>query len=83
MNSRENYFNWSRIFMIGGGQSVLRVYVCAALFTFHFSFFTAFAQSSERTYDHFFLEAMMQRQKGNNDAAFDLLRHCVELSRGC
>jgi tetratricopeptide (TPR) repeat protein len=66
--------------MIGGGQSVLRVYVCAALFTFHFSFFTAFAQSSERTYDHFFLEAMMQRQKGNNDAAFDLLRHCVELN---
>ena len=59
--------------MIGGGQSVLRVCVCAALFTFHFSFFTAFAQSNERTYDHFFLEAMMQRQKGNNDAAFDLL----------
>ena len=49
-------------------------------FTFHFSFFTAFAQSNERTYDHFFLEAMMQRQKGNNDAAFDLLRHCVELN---
>jgi tetratricopeptide (TPR) repeat protein len=23
---------------------------------------------------------MMQRQKGNNDAAFDLLRHCVELN---
>ena len=66
--------------MIGGGQSVLRVCVCAALFTFHFSFFTAFAQSNERTYDHFFLEAMMQRQKGNNDAAFDLLRHCVELN---
>ena len=66
--------------MIGGGQSVLRVCVCAALFTSHFSFFTAFAQSNERTYDHFFLEAMMQRQKGNNDAAFDLLRHCVELN---
>ena len=66
--------------MIGGGLSVLRVCVCAALFTFHFSFFTAFAQSNERTYDHFFLEAMMQRQKGNNDAAFDLLRHCVELN---
>ena len=35
---------------------------------------------SQRTYDYFFLEAMMQRQKGNNDAAFDLLRHCVELN---
>ena len=37
-------------------------------------------QSNSREYDHFFLEAMVQRQKGNNDAAFDLLRHCVELN---
>ena len=36
--------------------------------------------AQDRTYDHFFLEAMVQRQKGNNDAAFDLLRHCVELN---
>ncbi|MBR1388117.1 MAG: tetratricopeptide repeat protein [Prevotella sp.] len=35
---------------------------------------------NSRTYDHFFLEAMVQRQKGNNDAAFDLLRHCLELN---
>ena len=34
----------------------------------------------QRTYDEFFLEAMMQRQKGNNDAAFDLLRHCLEMN---
>ena len=27
-----------------------------------------------KTYDQFFLEAMIQREKGNNDAAFDLLR---------
>lgn len=33
----------------------------------------------DRAYDHFFLEAMIQRQKGNNDAAFDLLRHCLEI----
>ena len=33
-----------------------------------------------KTYDQFFLEAMVQRQKGNNDAAFDLLRHCQELN---
>lgn len=39
---------------------------------------SCFAQ--ERAYDSFFLEAMLQRQKGNNDAAFDLLRHCVELN---
>ncbi|SHK37114.1 tetratricopeptide repeat protein [Xylanibacter ruminicola] len=34
----------------------------------------------QRTYDEFFLEAMIQRQKGNNDAAFDLLRHCLEIN---
>ena len=32
------------------------------------------------SYDVFFLEAMMQRQKGNNDAAFDLLRHCIKIN---
>ncbi len=31
-------------------------------------------------YDHFFLEAIVQRQKGNHDAAFDLLRHCQQLN---
>ena len=31
-------------------------------------------------YNSFFLEAMVQRQKGNNDAAFDLLRHCIEIN---
>ena len=35
---------------------------------------------SQRIYDQFFMEAMVQRQKGNNDAAFDLLRHCQELN---
>ena len=35
--------------------------------------------STNRKFDHFFMEAMVQRQKGNNDAAFDLLRHCQEL----
>jgi len=37
-------------------------------------------QASEISYDAFFLEAMVQRQKGNNDAAFDLLRHCIKLN---
>jgi tetratricopeptide (TPR) repeat protein len=37
------------------------------------------AQSS-RTYDHLFLEAMVQRQKGNSDAAFDLLTRCLEIN---
>ncbi len=30
-------------------------------------------------YDAFFLEAMVQRHKGNQTAAFDLLRHCLEI----
>ena len=33
-----------------------------------------------RLYDHYFLEAMVQRQKGNSDAAFDLLRHCLDIN---
>lgn len=52
---------------------------CLMLFAFHFSSLPAVAQSS-REFDHFFLEAMIQRQKGNNAAAFDLLRHCQELN---
>lgn len=31
-------------------------------------------------YNSYFMEAMVQRQKGNNDAAFDLLRHCVDIN---
>ena len=40
---------------------------------------TAVAQDAEknRRYDNFFLEAIVQREKGNSDAAFDLLCHCV------
>ena len=34
----------------------------------------------QRKYDYYFLEAMVQRQKGNNDAAFDLLRHCLDIN---
>ena len=30
-------------------------------------------------YDRCFIDAMLQRQKGNNDAAFDLLKHCVHI----
>ena len=32
-----------------------------------------------RRYDALFLDAMCQRQKGNSDAAFDLLRYCVDI----
>jgi len=41
----------------------------------------AVAQDADtrRRYDAFFLDAMCQRQKGNSDAAFDLLRHCIDI----
>ena len=38
------------------------------------------ASIASRTYQEFFLEAMVQRQKGNNAAAFDLLCHCQEIN---
>ena len=37
------------------------------------------AQDEQRRYDNFFLEAICQQEKGNLDAAFDLLTHCVEI----
>ncbi len=43
---------------------------------------TSLAQSvvsPSRRYDAFFLEAICERAKGNNDAAFDLLRRCLEI----
>ena len=51
------------------------------LFTIHYSLFTslAVAQDTSRRYDAMFLEAICQREKGNSDAAFDLLRHCVDI----
>ena len=50
------------------------------LLTLYCSVLTSLAQTNQRTFDQFFMEAMIQRQKGNNDAAFDLLRHCQELN---
>ena len=37
------------------------------------------AQDKGQRYDAFFLEAICQREKGNSDAAFDLLSHCIEI----
>ena len=62
-----------------GSQWLLRLFVCAVI-AFHSSLITAFAQTNDSTFDHFFLEAMVQRQKGHHDAAFDLLRHCRDLN---
>ena len=35
---------------------------------------------SQTSYNSFFLEAVCQREKGNHDAAFDLLKHCVTMN---
>ena len=49
--------------------------------TSNFSPFTSnFSPLTSENYTHFFLEAMVQREKGNHDAAFDLLRHCRDLN---
>lgn len=47
-----------------------------ALVMSHF-LISLFSQSQK--YDAFFLDAICQHEQGNNDAAFDLLRHCVEI----
>lgn len=41
---------------------------------------TTQGDDARRKYDMFFLDAMVQRQKGNNTAAFELLRYCAELN---
>ena len=72
------------------GMKRLKVFCTSArmrtffIFTFtflisHFSFLICTAQNVHQRYDNFFLEAIVQREKGNSDAAFDLLRHCVAI----
>ena len=41
--------------------------------------FSTLNSQFDRDYDILFHEAMLQRQKGNHDAAFDLLTRCTEL----
>lgn len=36
--------------------------------------------NDSRRYNYFFLEALRQQYKGNNDAAFDLLGHCLQIN---
>ena len=43
------------------------------------SHFLLSSYSQSQRYDAFFLEAICQQEKGNHDAAFDLLTHCVEI----
>ncbi len=36
-------------------------------------------EDSDKRYDRFFMEAMMHREKGESDAAFEMFRHCTEI----
>lgn len=38
------------------------------------------AADQQKRYNYFFMEAMMEREKGNNTAAFELLRHCIRIN---
>ena len=37
----------------------------------------------QRKYDQFFLDAIIEREKGHSDAAFDLVRHCLDINPCC
>ena len=63
--------------VICGRPWAIRLLLCVALLFSYISLLKISAQ--EQSYDQFFMEAMVQRQKGNNDAVFDLLRHCLEI----
>ena len=54
--------------------------IAFVLIPFHLVTLTPLSAQTAQNYDQFFLEAMVQRQKGNHDAAFDLLRHCRDLN---
>ena len=73
-----NAINVIKTMPTGGSQWLLRLSVC--VIAFHISLIKVFTQTIDSTYNHFFLEAMVQRQKGHHDAAFDLLRHCRDLN---
>lgn len=57
--------------IIIAGAVMLLLWPCCAL--------AERGDETARKYDSFFIDAIIQRVKGNNDAAFDLLRHCVDI----
>ncbi|MBR4898181.1 MAG: tetratricopeptide repeat protein [Prevotella sp.] len=60
---------------------MVRLLIIISLITCQWSFSAAQSQTtSQREYDLLFMEAMVQRQKGQSDAAFDLLNRCREMN---
>ena len=67
-----------KIFSTSARMRAFFIFTFTFLIT-HSSFLICTAQNVQQRYDSFFLEAICQREKGNSDAAFDLLRHCVDI----
>lgn len=62
-----------------GMTSFLHSFIVIAFIAFiSFISHSTYAQDG-RKYDAFFLDAICQQEKGNLDAAFDLLTHCVDI----
>lgn len=59
---------------------MIRLFTMMAMLLMSLSTNAQTKETASLTYDTFFLEAIVQRQKGNNDAAFDLLQHCIKLN---
>ena len=62
--------------IVGNNRIWLKRGAMLALVMSHF-LVSSFSQSHK--YDVFFLEAICQQEKGNHDATFDLLTHCIEI----
>ena len=57
----------------------IKIFILGILLSSQILTYAQISSDAER-YDYFFLEAMTEREKGNASAAFELLRHCLEIN---
>ena len=57
----------------------IKIFILGILLSSKILTYAQISSDAER-YDYFFLEAMTEREKGNASAAFELLRHCLEIN---
>ena len=57
----------------------IKIFILGILLSSQITTYAQISSDAER-YDYFFLEAMTEREKGNASAAFELLRHCLEIN---
>ena len=60
-------------------RSCILSFLLSAAMLFCIAPFTVAQSQLDRKYDYYFLEAMMERERDNHSAAFDLLQRCREL----